>query len=78
VYFGSRVEAIPQNFEKMISFSFGNLRFLDSLAFLNSGLEKLVENLYEGGKGISKFTHSTRHCRQPDQLSLLLKKGVYP
>ena len=41
------LQAIPQNYEKMISFSYGHLRYLDSLAFLSSSLDKLVENLYE-------------------------------
>jgi hypothetical protein len=47
------------------------------MAFLSTGLEKLVQNLYEGGKGIGKFVHSSRHCHRPKHLDLL-KKGVYP
>ena len=74
----SRLSAIPMNFEKMISFSFSHLRFLDSQAFLNASLDTLVKNLYEDGKGKSKFIHSAEHCIQPTNLDLLLKKGVYP
>ena len=36
------IDAIPQNFEKMISFSFDKFRFLDSLGFLPAGLDKLA------------------------------------
>jgi len=39
------INCIPSNSEKYISFSLGNLEFKDSLQFLNSSLEKLVENL---------------------------------
>lgn len=74
----SKLSAIPQNFEKMISFSFSHFRFLDSQAFLNTSLEKLVANLYDGGAGKHKFKHSIKHCPKPQHLDLLLKKGVYP
>ena len=77
------LQAIPQNYEKMISFSYGHLRYLDSMAFLSTSLDTQVENLYEGGKGKDKFVHSKRHCQsvggtQNEHLDLMLKKGVYP
>jgi hypothetical protein len=51
-----KISCIPNNMEKYISFSFGNLRFIDSLQFLNASLETLVNNLAkEGGDQISKF-----------------------
>ena len=69
-----RISCIPYNFEKYISFSLGNLRFIDSLQFLNSSLQKLVENLSkEGGE---KFQHLTREF--PQNREILLKKGIYP
>ena len=74
----AKLSAIPMNFEKMISFSYSHLRFLDSHAFLSASLDTLVKNLYEGGKGKHKFIHSARHCPKPEHLDLLLKKGVYP
>ena len=43
----SRINAIPQNEEKLISFEFEKMKFLDSMAFLNSGIETLAGNLYE-------------------------------
>ena len=38
------ISAIVQNMEKLISFSWGQFRFVDSFAFLNSSLDKLVKN----------------------------------
>ena len=72
------LQAIPQNYEKMISFGYGHLRFLDSLAFLSSSLDTQVENLYEKGVGKDKFVHSARHCSHLQHLDLMMKKGVYP
>ena len=37
------INCIPTNTEKYISFSLGNLRFIDSLNFMQSSLEKLVK-----------------------------------
>ena len=66
------------NFEKLISFSFSHLKFLDSMGFLTASLDTLVKNLHEGGAGKHKFIHSMRHCSKPEHIDLLLKKGVYP
>ena len=74
----SRLSAIPQNYEKMISFSFSHLRFLDSAAFLAASLDTLVSNLYQEGEGRGKFHHSLKHCPHPQHLDMLLRKGVYP
>ena len=76
--FTHNFSAIPLNFEKMISFSFGHLRFLDSAAFLNDSLDNLSANLHEKGKGKDKFFHTARHCPKPEHLDLLLRKGIYP
>ena len=70
----ANLRCIPNNNEKYISFSMGNIRFIDSLQFMNASLEKLVENLAK--EGPSKFTH-LKNCFPP-QNELLLRKGVYP
>ena len=41
------IKCIPTNTEKYISFSLGNLRFVDSFNFLLSSLEKLVKGIDE-------------------------------
>ena len=48
-----KISCIPNNSEKYISFSVWNLTFIVSLQFLNSSLEKLVENLSK--EGVDKF-----------------------
>ena len=73
----SRFTAIPQNFEKMISFTVGHLRFLDSAGFLpQASLDSLAANLLQEGQ--ENFVHSTEHCERPQHLELMLQKGVYP
>ena len=65
----------PQTFERYISFSLGNLRFIDSFQFLTSSLETLVENLESDGH--YNFEHFPREFSE-DHAKLLLRKGVYP
>jgi hypothetical protein len=42
-----RIDAIPNSYEKFMSFSIGDIKFIDSFQFMASSLEKLVENLYD-------------------------------
>lgn len=70
----ANLKCIPNNTERYISFSMGNIRFIDSMQFMNASLEKLVENLAK--EGPAKFTHLKDHF--PHQNELLLRKGVYP
>ena len=70
-----KISCIPNNTEKYISFSIGSLRFIDSLQFLNSSLDKLVANLAK--QGIEKFPSLSQHFPDPLQLQLLMRKGVY-
>ena len=67
-----RINCIPQNSEKYLSFSLGELVFVDSLQFLNSSLEKLVETLDD-----SQFVHLTRFYPKKEQFDLLKRKGVF-
>ena len=70
------ISCIPTNDEKNISFSIGDLRFIDSLQFLNASLEKLVSNLAKEGEG--KFRVLKRYVEGKEKILLLLRKGVYP
>ena len=70
-----KISCIPNNTEKYISFSVGDLVFIDSLQFLNSSLEKLVANLSR--KGEDKFRVLKKYI-DTDKVPLLLRKGVYP
>lgn len=71
----TEIKCIPQTFEHYISFSLGNLRFIDSFQFLTSSLETLVENLESDGH--DNFDDFPREFYE-DHAKLLLRKGVYP
>jgi len=82
-----RVECIPKTEEKYTCFSIGRLRFLDSMAFMNSSLSKLVDNLAEinvkEGKtkpNITNFPILMKHFKDVPlkDVQLLIRKGVYP
>ena len=65
-----RVSCIPNNTEKYISFSLGQLRFIDSAQFLLASLDKLVAASPPGA-----FQITAQH--EPNR-ELLMRKGVYP
>ena len=70
-----RMNVIPSNKEKYISFSIGKLRFIDSYQFLPTSLETLVNNLVKTDKSLFKALHM---YFDDDKVDLLLRKGVYP
>ena len=63
------IKCIAKNTEKYITFSLGNLKFIDSLNFLQNSLENVV-------KGNNEFPLMKK--RYPEYSELLLKKGIYP
>ena len=50
------ISYIPNNMERYLSFSMDNLRFKDSLQFMNASLEKLSSNL-----SLDKFVNTCVH-----------------
>lgn len=72
---GEPIKCIPTNSENYISFSLGNLRFLDTIRFMPSSLEQLAKNLADGGS--HKFKCMNKVYSQ-DEVLLLLRKQVYP
>ena len=67
-----KLSAIVQNMEKLISFSWGQFRFVDSYAFLSSSLDRLVGNTPKEDLSITRLRFST------SQFDLVTRKGVYP
>jgi len=67
------ISCIPNNTEKYISFSLGNLSFIDSLNFMNSSLDALVN-----GSAPEDMKITEKTCEDSEKRKLLLKKGVYP
>src|SRR5437899_10772052 len=72
------IDVIASNTEKFISFSIGQLRFLDSLQFLNASLDALVSNLKKDEESTSSFAITRRHYPDEDTLTRITRKGVYP
>ena len=70
------VRVIANNTEKFIAFQIGQLRFLDSLQFLNASLDALVANLKKDG--LEYFNHTSRHFSDLESFSRVTSKGVYP
>ena len=71
-----KLSIIPNHSEKYLSFSVGNLRFIDSLQFLNEPLEALVANLTK--ENAAKFESLASHFPNREEFKLLIRKGVYP
>ncbi|KAK3710352.1 hypothetical protein RRG08_010876 [Elysia crispata] len=68
-----RMSCIPNNTEKYISFSLGQLRFIDSAQFLQALLDKLVSANKPEAFQITAHYEPDQHKR-----GLLLRKGVHP
>lgn len=77
-----KINCIPQNHEKHISFSLGRLDFVDTFQFMSTALDNLSTSLAE--EGIQKFPHlkgyvaSIHPENQQTKLQLLSRKGVHP
>ncbi|XP_033112614.1 uncharacterized protein LOC117113400 [Anneissia japonica] len=67
-----KIDCIPSNTEKYISFSLDNLRFIDSMKFLNASLTQLVSKLSIDECKLTKTFYGA------DDLELVTRKGVYP
>ena len=52
-----KIDAIPNSYEKFMSITIGDLRFIDSCQFKASSLEKLVENLYDKEEKFKNFKY---------------------
>ena len=72
-----KLSGICQNMEKLISFSWGQVRFVDSYAFLSSSLDRLVINTPKEDLTITqlRFGGSSGNKLKFD---LKTRKGAYP
>ena len=64
-----KIDGIPNNFERYISFIVGLLKFLDSMQFLSCSLEKLSAQLTD-----EQFIHLKSSFPDSKQRRLLIKK----
>ena len=62
-----------------MTFSIGNLKFLDTVQFMASSLDTLVENLKttKSQHKFDKFNNMKKHFTE-EELELICQKGVYP
>ena len=81
----SKIDAIPNNFEKFMCFSIGgkdqSVKFLDSKQFMNSSLEKLVDNLKDNDPELNNFPNMRKVFGNRvfgKDVKLMTQKGVYP
>ena len=69
--FKINISIIPKNLEKYMAFFLGNnLKFIDSLQFMNNSLEKLAKNIT-----ISDMKYTSQEFQD---VELMTRKGVYP
>ena len=67
-----KIDVIPSNTEKFLSFSIGALRFIDSYQFLSASLDDLVKCLAKDD--MDKFSYTKQ---QFPNSSLVFEKRVY-
>ena len=69
--FKMNISLIPNNLEKYMAFFLGNnLKFIDSLQFMNDSLEKLAKNIT-----ISDMKYTSQEFQDVERMK---RKGVYP
>ena len=71
-----RFSVIPNSTDKFMSFEINICKFIDSMQFMPSSLEKLVENLYDKDDKFKNFKFMQKYF--PNDLDLLCRKGFYP
>ena len=72
VFEKGNINCIPNKMERYLSFTTDNLRFIDSLQFMNASLDKLSSNL-----STHEFIHTHRYTSS-ETVHHLLRKGVFP
>ena len=70
-----KINVLALSMEKYLSFQIGHLRFLDSIQFLPSSLDKLVSNLLLSGVDNFKAMHNHFDKKLVEPL---LAKGIFP
>jgi hypothetical protein len=63
----TKISVIPQSTEKVMTFSIGNLRFLDTTQLMPSSLDFLVNNLKTKNEdNFEKFKNMKQHFNEED------------
>ena len=69
-----RVNVIPSNMEKFMSFSVGRLQFLDTMQFTMASLDDLVKTLSSD----DDFRYTRQEFSDDKEFALMKKKGIFP
>lgn len=69
----SQISCIAKNSEQYTSFNTTQLKFIDSLAFLQASLDKVSMSMVD-----EQFVETRKECKNEEEFRLLRKKGVYP
>ena len=73
-----QITAIPNSGEKFMTFSIGNIKFIDSMQFMTDSLSNLVESLKTPGDNPYEKFHNMKSHFKPEDLDLICQKGYYP
>jgi hypothetical protein len=73
-----KINAIPNSGEKFMTFSIGNLKFIDSFQFMASSLDKLAESLKTKGEDPFENFKNMKTNFDDEQMKLICRKGFYP
>ena len=68
-----KISVIAQNTEKFMTFTVGNIKFIDSYLFMGKSLAELAGNLDD-----SDFIYTKKTYTDPEQFDLMKRKGEYP
>ena len=71
-------DPIAQTLEKYMSVTIGRCKFVDSMQFLNSSLEKLVDSLTSGGRDTFRLFNESFKNLPEEVVGDLRRKGVFP
>ena len=70
-----KIDGIPNSNEKFMSFSIGNLKFIDLMQFMQSSLKSLVNNLYDKE---DKNTYFTNEKGVPRSHRFVMSENIFP
>ena len=71
-----KASCIATSGERLITFSYKGLKFIDSCNFIKASLSSLCQNLKNAG--IENFVHTRRHFDTDEKFNLMIMKGVFP
>ena len=71
-----KASCIATSSERLITFSYRGLKFVDSCNFIKASLATLCQNLKNAG--IENFIHTKRHFDTDEKFNLMIMKEVFP